>query len=70
MPAKVQQAIRESVERLLLTQGGDFVRSAGRPLFKEITDDTLIAIQQVVIIAGDAALPKPLSRDLRIARAR
>jgi len=61
MPAKVQQAIRESVERLLPTQDGNFVRSAGRPLFKEITDDTLIEIWQAVREAGDAAQPKPLS---------
>jgi hypothetical protein len=49
------------VERLLPTQDGNFVRSAGRPLFKEITDDTLIEIWQAVREAGDAAQPKPLS---------
>ena len=37
MPAKVQWAIEESVERLHSTTNGEFERSAGWPLFKEIT---------------------------------
>ena len=62
LPAKVQQAVEESVERLLSSTRGDFERSVGRPLFKHITDGLLIEIQQVVIKAGDGALPKPLSQ--------
>lgn len=62
MPAKVQRAIEESVERLLSSTSGEFERSVGQPLFNEITDGLLIDIQQVVIQAGDAALPKPLSQ--------
>ena len=62
MPAKAQQAVEESVERLLSSTSGEFERSVGRPLFKDITDGLLIEIQQVVIKAGDTALPKPLSQ--------
>ena len=62
MPAKVQRAVEESVERLLSSTSGAFERTVGQPLFKDITDGLLIEIQQVVIIAGDAALPKPLSQ--------
>jgi hypothetical protein len=62
VPAKVQRAVKESAERLLSSTSGEFERSVGRPLFKDITDGLLIEIQQVVINAGDAALPKPLSQ--------
>jgi hypothetical protein len=58
----VQRAVEESVERLLSSTSGDFERSVGRPLFKDITDGLLIEIQQVVIKAGEAALPKALSQ--------
>ena len=58
----MQRAVEESVERLLSSASGAFERSAGRPLFQEITDGLLIEIQQVVMKAGDAALPKPLSQ--------
>ena len=62
MPAKVQRAVEESVERLLSSTSGAFERTVGQPLFKDITDGLLIEIQQVVIKAGDAALPKQLSQ--------
>ena len=58
----MQRAVEESVERLLSSTSGDFERSVGRPLFKDITDGLLIEIQQVVIKAGNAALPKQLSQ--------
>ena len=58
----MQRAVEESVERLLSSTSGEFERTVGRPLFKDITDGLLIEIQQVVIKAGDAALPKPLSQ--------
>jgi hypothetical protein len=48
------------VERLLFTNG-ELERSAGRPLFKYITDGLLIEIRQAVRAAGDAVQPKPLS---------
>jgi hypothetical protein len=60
MNAETQRAIQESVERLLFTNG-ELERSAGRPLFKYITDGLLIEIRQAVRAAGDAVQPKPLS---------
>ena len=61
LTAKVQRAIEESVERLLSITTGDFERTAGRPVFKEITDGLLIELRQVVINAGAAVQPKALS---------